>query len=64
MSMQYRVSWSNALYAGVAAGILATGVQIALWSIFADVLPAILSGCTFHRRHRYGPCRVAPARDL
>jgi len=40
--MQYRVTWSAALYAGVAAGILATLVQIALWSIFADVLPTIL----------------------
>jgi len=41
-AMQYRVTWSAALYAGVAAGILATLVQIALWSIFADVLPTIL----------------------
>lgn len=30
-----------AAYAGVAAGILATGVQIALWAIFTDALPAI-----------------------
>ncbi len=30
------------LYAGVAAGILATLVQIVLWSIFANVLPTIL----------------------
>jgi hypothetical protein len=40
--MQYRVTWSAAVYAGVAAGILATVVQIALWSIYADVLPTIL----------------------
>jgi uncharacterized membrane protein YagU involved in acid resistance len=39
--MQYPVAWSAALYAGVAAGILATLVQIALWSIFADALPTI-----------------------
>jgi hypothetical protein len=31
-----------AVYAGVAAGILATAVQIALWAIFTDALPAIL----------------------
>jgi len=30
-----------AVYAGVAAGILATVAQIALWSIFTDALPAI-----------------------
>ena len=40
--MRHPVNWSAALYAGVAAGILATVVQIALWSIFADVLPTIL----------------------
>jgi hypothetical protein len=40
--MQYRVTWSAALYAGVAAGIVARLVQIALWSILADVLPTIL----------------------
>jgi hypothetical protein len=40
--MQYRVAWSAALYASIAAGILAMLVQIALWSIFADVLPTIL----------------------
>jgi hypothetical protein len=31
-----------AVYAGVAAGILATVVQIVLWAIFTDALPAIL----------------------
>ena len=31
-----------AVYAGVAAGILSTIVQIALWSVFSDALPAIL----------------------
>ena len=40
--MRHPVNWSGALYAGVAAGILATVVQIALWSIFADALPTIL----------------------
>jgi hypothetical protein len=40
--MRRPVNWSAALYAGVAAGILATVVQIALWSIFADMLPTIL----------------------
>lgn len=31
-----------ALYAGIAAGILATIVQISLWAIFTDALPEIL----------------------
>lgn len=31
-----------AVWAGVAAGILATAVQIVLWAIFTDALPAIL----------------------
>lgn len=33
---------SAAVCAGIAAGILATVVQIALWSVFADTLPTIL----------------------
>lgn len=33
---------SAAVCAGIAAGILATVVQIALWSVFADALPTIL----------------------
>jgi hypothetical protein len=40
--MQYRVTWSAAVWAGVAAGILATVAQIVLWSIFADLMPATL----------------------
>lgn len=40
--------WVAALYAGVAAGILATIVQIALWWSFWDVLPGI-----FYRDVRY-----------
>src|SRR5205823_6462677 len=31
-----------AIYAGVAAGIFSTIVEIALWSVFSDALPAIL----------------------
>ena len=31
-----------AVYAGVAAGIIATAVQIALWLILTDAMPAIL----------------------
>jgi hypothetical protein len=31
-----------AIYAGVAAGILATALQIVLWAIFTDAIPAIL----------------------
>jgi hypothetical protein len=40
--MRHPVNWRAALYAGVAAGILATVVQIVLWSILADALPTIL----------------------
>jgi hypothetical protein len=40
--MRFPVNWSAAVYAGVIAGILATVVQIALWSVFTDAFPAIL----------------------
>ena len=36
------MTFSAAVYAGLSAGIIATVVQIALWSVFADALPAIL----------------------
>lgn len=36
------VRWRAAVFAGVAAGILATLVQIALWAAFTDALPAAL----------------------
>jgi hypothetical protein len=36
------VNFSAAVYAGVSAGFIATVVQIALWLVFADALPAIL----------------------
>jgi hypothetical protein len=39
---RHPVKWSAALFAGVAAGILATLVQLALWSVFTDALPTIL----------------------
>ena len=39
--MHPRVKWSAAVYAGFAAGILATIVQIVLWSVFTDALPEI-----------------------
>lgn len=37
-----RVDIGAAVYAGVAAGILATAAQIVLWAIFTAALPAIL----------------------
>jgi hypothetical protein len=37
-----RVDARAAVCAGVAAGILATALQIVLWAIFTDALPAIL----------------------
>lgn len=36
------MKWSAGAYAGVAAGIIATVVEIVLWSVFTDALPAIL----------------------
>jgi len=36
------VNWRAAIGAGIAAGIIATLVQIALWAVFTDALPAIL----------------------
>src|SRR5437879_10831044 len=41
-SVRFPVNFNAAVYAGIVAGILATVVQIALWSVFADALPAIL----------------------
>jgi hypothetical protein len=40
--MNQRVKWSAAAYAGIAAGILATLIEIALWSVYTDALPQIL----------------------
>jgi|SRR5437870_9281280 len=40
--MDQPVKWSAAAYAGLAAGILATVVEIVLWSVFTDALPEIL----------------------
>jgi uncharacterized membrane protein YagU involved in acid resistance len=40
--MHKSVNLSAAVCAGIAAGILATVVQIALWSVFTDALPTIL----------------------
>jgi hypothetical protein len=40
--MHNSANLSAAACAGIAAGILATVVQIALWSVFADALPSIL----------------------
>lgn len=36
------INWRAAIYAGVAAGIIASAVQIILWWAFWDVLPGIL----------------------
>ena len=36
------INWRAAIYAGVAAGIIATAVQIILWWACWDVLPGIL----------------------
>jgi uncharacterized membrane protein YagU involved in acid resistance len=40
--MHNSANLSASVYAGIAAGILATVVQVALWSIFADAVPTIL----------------------
>jgi len=41
LPMRFPVNSSAAVYAGLIAGIIATVVQIALWSIFTDALPTI-----------------------
>src|SRR5437868_10546381 len=42
MPMRSPVNFNAAVCAGIVAGILATAVQIALWSVFTDALPTIL----------------------
>ena len=37
-----QINWTAALYAGIAAGILATMAQIILWWAFADSLPGVM----------------------
>jgi hypothetical protein len=37
-----QINWAAALYAGVAAGILATMAQIILWWAIADSLPGVM----------------------
>lgn len=48
-----RINVSAAVYAGIAAGILATIVQISLWAIFTDALPGI-----FYRDSRFAAAIV------
>ncbi len=36
------MKWSAGAYAGLAAGIVATVLEIVLWSVFTDALPEIL----------------------
>jgi hypothetical protein len=40
--MTQQVRWGAAIAAGIAAGILATVVQVALWLVFTDALPQVL----------------------
>jgi uncharacterized membrane protein YagU involved in acid resistance len=42
------VNWPAAVYAGLAAGFLATAAEIVLWALFTDALPA-----TFLRDARF-----------
>jgi len=57
-----KVEWRAAVAAGMAAGILATVVQVALWFILTDALPEI-----FYRDARFaaaivmGPGALSPA---
>src|SRR3569833_3333066 len=39
--MRMTIDSRNAVYAGIAAGVIATVVQLVLWWAFWDVLPAI-----------------------
>lgn len=41
LAMPYTVDWRAAVYAGAAAGVIATVVQVLLWWAFWDVLPDI-----------------------
>ena len=40
--MSQALLWRAATYAGIAAGIVATAVEIVLWSVFTDAFPEIL----------------------
>lgn len=40
--MRTSLNWRAAVWAGIAAGIVATAVQIVLWWAFSDALPGIL----------------------
>ena len=57
-----KVQWRAALAAGMAAGILATAVQVTLWFVLTDALPEI-----FYRDARFaaaivmGPGALSPA---
>lgn len=42
MFKQLSINWAAALYAGIAAGIIATMAQIILWWGFLDSLPGIM----------------------
>src|SRR5688500_3294529 len=42
VSNRWSLSWGAAIWAGIVAGVVATGAQVILWWIFPDDLPQIL----------------------
>lgn len=59
--MDARLNWRAAAWAGVAAGILATVVEIVLWSVFTDALSQIfLRDAGFAAAIVMGPSVLSP----
>ncbi len=54
-----RADWGAAVYAGIAAGILAAVVQVGLWFVMTNALPAIL-----FRDARFAAAKVLGRRVL
>ncbi len=60
--MNQAIHWRAATYAGIAAGIVATVVEIVLWSVFTDALPEILfRDARFAAAIALGPGVLSPA---
>jgi len=59
------VKWTAAILAGLAAGVLATIVEIVLWLVFTDALPGILfRDARFAAAIVMGPSVLSPTPDL
>jgi hypothetical protein len=59
------VKWTAAILAGLAAGALATIVEIVLWLVFTDALPGILfRDARFAAAIVMGPSALSPTVDM